>query len=268
VQHTYVGVASVGMFFGIVGLVCAVIHLSRQMFNENGYIAQDRIVLFRPDFDSICIGIREMIAAIFAHPFLPFIANEMYIPSRNRVMKVTWIATAASAMFVYVTPAIGYLQMTDVGRDSNFFLELDGPGSYEVIVGEICVLILSITSNLIFTYFVSRSVMMFFHDEQIGSSNVRSSSPISRMFVAVPFAMLAISVNSTNEVVEYVVYEIAMVGYCFIGFVLPALYYLIEFHFRVFKWGVASSLLLCIGIGLMIVMISNMAKSLHSGDLA
>jgi amino acid permease len=234
------------------------------MFDEDGYVATSEIVFFRPDFNSIYVGLREMSTAMFANPFLPLIANEMHKPSRKRVMKMTWVAIVPTAIFIYVVPLFGYLLMIDVGEDLNFLLELDPTDSPEVVIGEIGTLLLSITSNVIFTYFVARSFMLFFNGDRLGSGEERVNPPTVRIFAGATGALLAISINFTNVVFETIVYEIASMGYSVISFVLPGVYYLMQFQFRVFKWGVMSSLILCLGVFLCIMTVIGLAIELDS----
>jgi hypothetical protein len=265
----YVGLASVGILSAVVGFVCAVIYFSRQMFDEDGYIAPNEVVFFRPDFDSVYAGLREMSTAIFAHPFLPVIANEMYKPSRRRLMKLSWLAMVPTAIFVYVTPLIGYLLMTDVEEDCNFLRVLDPTDSPEVIVGQMCVLLLSITSLSFFTFFVANVLMEFFNNERLETGEgppSSSSAPITRLLAGMVASLLAISINFTTEVAELVIYELAAMAYSFTGFVLPGLYYLAQFKFRVFHWGVMSVLILCLGSFLCILTIVGLISQLQSYD--
>jgi hypothetical protein len=267
-MRSYVRISAFGLFCGVVGFVCTVIYFGRHMIDEDGYVAAGEIVLFKSDFESIYTGIREMTSAMFAHPFLPFVANEMYKPSRKRVNKMIWLAMVPTAVFVYVTPLFGYLLMTDVEEDSNFFIELDPKDSPEVIVGEIGVVLLSVTSLLLFTFFIAHSFVTFFNGEQLGSAEEQADSPIVRVFSALAVSLLAISINFTTDLAEYLIYEIAMIVYSVIAFVLPGLYYIVQFRFQLFQWGVAASLILCVGMGLSILSIVDIVETVRSGELS
>jgi hypothetical protein len=266
-MRSYVRVSLLGLVCGVIAFVCAVVYFSRHMFDEDGYVATNEIVLFKPDFVSIYTCIREITAALFAHPYLPFIANEMHRPSRARVMKMTWIAMGPATLFVYVTPVVGYLLMTDVEDDYNFFIELDPAGSPEVVIGEVGVIVLSITSLLFFTFFIAHSFVTFFNGEQLGSTEEGQDSPTVRMLSALAVSLLAISVNFTTDLVEYLIYEIAMIVYCLIAFVLPGLYYLVQFRFAIFRWGVAACLILCLGTGLVVLSMVDIVDEMGSADL-
>jgi hypothetical protein len=263
----YVAFASVGLFSAVVGLVCAVIYFNRHMFDEVGYLATSEIVLFRLDFDSIYAGLREMSTAMFAHPFLALIANEMYKPSRKRLIKMVWMAMVPTALFVYVTPLFGYLLMTDVEDDYNFLRVLDATDSPEVIVGQIGVLLLSITSLWFYMFFVANTFVTFFSGERLGTNEERqssSSAPLTRLVSGFVASLFAISINFTTEVVELIIYEVAAMAYSLIGFVLPAFYYLAQFKFRVLYWGVMSVVILFLGGFLSIMTIAGMVNQLRS----
>jgi amino acid permease len=262
--RSYLGVSTFGLCCGLVGFGCAVVYFVRHMFNENGYTATSEIVLFQPDFESIYTGIREMSAALFAHPFLPLIASEMRKPSRRRVMKMVWIAMITTAVFVYITPLIGYLLMADVPDGSNFFRELDPAGSPEVIIGQFGVLLLSVSSLVFFTFFVSNLFVAFFHGSRLGSSDEAPSNPATRVFTGLTLCLLAIAINFTTETVELIIYEVAAMAYSVISFILPGTYYLVQFGFRVFYWGVMSVLIVCLGLFLCVLTIIGLVTQLQS----
>jgi amino acid permease len=265
--RAYLTVAGIGVFGALLGLTAAAIYLFRHMFDDGKYIAASQVVLFQPNVQSIAASIRDFTAALFGHPFLPYIAQEMHEPSRDRVMTLTWVSNITATLLIYLIPFVGYLLFSGVAPDFVFFHSLDPEGAPEVIIGRIAVLIVTITSNVFFTFFSGEAFASSFRGEAFGTVESRSKAAAPQFLGALALSLFAICANFLPEWILAVLYDLASAAYSILGLIFPAVIYLARFRFKVFRWGLMSVILFCLGGFLVVILFVGMfQRTLSEGE--
>jgi amino acid permease len=260
--RSLLGISIVGLVATIVGLLCAFVYLVRHHFEGGRYVPTSETVYFELEFMSIYDALRDFNGALFAHPVLAYVGAEMRHPSRNQMSSMTWISMVITGIACYAVPLLGYLVAPDVEPDSMYFYFFESNDSPEVILGILSALILSLTSNLFFTFLVGRLFVSLWSGDHVGDRHEHSTSTGASILTAACGALLSVCINFTNDWVWIVWYDTATFAYSFLGFFLPGLFYLVQYRLRVFGWGVLSCLIVALGGFLMVLTIIGMVQGL------
>jgi hypothetical protein len=215
-------IAWVCFFCFVVSLVCMILYFFRTQLD----ISPSQIVLAKSDWEGVYQVLSDYNIAFFAHSFVAPIAQEMEQPSRQRTIAMTWITFAVTAFFSYFVPLIGWLFFLDLPYGENVMLFLD-PASPETIIGKIAVLGISLTSTAFFTYHLAE--------------------------ITAKMILPVICIVSLGDTACNLSYEISGVALTLLGFVLPPMYYLVQFRFRFLKWGIIAAIVLVLGLGMLVL---------------
>jgi branched-subunit amino acid transport protein len=234
----------------------------RHHFEGGRYVPTSKAVYFDLKFMSIYDAFRDLNGALFAHPVLAYLSAEMHNPTRTRLSAMTWIAMIVTGIACYAIPLIGYLVDSEVEPDAMYFYWFNAENSPEVVAGIVCVLIVSLTSNLLFTFLTGQLFLSLWTKESIAAGQKHLPSHVVRGITAACAGMLAICINFTNEYVTIIWYDVATFGYSFLGFFLPGVLYVRQYGLAIVGWGILSCLIIAIGGVLMVMTIVGMVQGL------
>jgi hypothetical protein len=245
--------AWLSVFALFLSLICLIIHFVRT-HSEVGFTASSQVVYFSNEFDIIWEIIDDLSLAFFAHPFINPIAREMINPTRTRIFEVTWWMNVASAVVSYFVPMIGYLFFLDIADQENIFSHLDP--APEVLIGSAAVWIVAVCSTMLYTFFVSQTVV------QAIAGRPWDFYPVPNVIAGLAVCLFCVGINLMDDVWNITIYQLGSIAFNLLAFVLPPIYYLIQFQFRNLKWGAVSVILLCLGVGLLGLSIHAFAKDM------
>jgi hypothetical protein len=120
------------------------------------------------------------------------------------------------------------------------FLYFD-PLAPEVVLGKLAVLIVSVMSTTLFTWELSRRISNRFVP---GSEDNRYAVALAAAGIICSY----IALNMLGDAAKYVISTLGQVGYSLLAFVLPPVYYLIQFKSSSLRWLFASILVLATGL--------------------
>jgi hypothetical protein len=235
-------VAWVSNFFELLALSAALVYFFRHMFQNGKYVAAPDVILFQPDFESIYGGLRDFNICFYIHPVVPLIAQEMAKGTKSRVKKMTWWSLIFVGIFSYLTPLLSYLFFVDEEMVSCFFIYLEPAGSPEVIIGTISVIIVATCSNMYFAFMSSQAILAIW---DIGVEEKRMTG--LRVFGSLVSVLVAICLNFAGDLAFLVFYELSSFAYTVLGFVMPALFFLVHFKVKAIGWGILSLFVFAVG---------------------
>jgi hypothetical protein len=235
--------AWLSVFALLVSMVCLMIHFVRT-YSERSATISSQVVYFSSEFDSIWEIIDDLSLAFFAHPFISPVAREMVNPTRTRIFLMTWWMNGASAIVSCFVPMIGYLFFTGIPDEENIFSYLN-PVAPEVLIGKIAVWIISVCSTMLYTFFVSQTIVQAIAGRSSGSFR------LSNLMTGLAVCLFSVCMNLFDDVWNLALYQLGSIAFNILAFVLPPIYYLVQFRFRNIKWGAVSVVLLCLGVGLL-----------------
>ena len=231
---SFLPIAFLSNFCHIIGLICLIVYFSR---HEH----EDPVDTIMPTSDPATnfISISLFHSSVFFHPTMSLLVQDMEYPTQSRIMSLTWFTSITSFIFHFLGGFFSYLVSPENDGDVIFYY-LD-PLATEVIIGKIATYIISITSQMFYTYYLSRVVTEFILPN---SSHDKTSTFVSGITVI----LLSISLNFIDEIVTVVFDLIASIAMIILVFLLPAIYYLKQYKFSSIPWGILSIILLVIGL--------------------
>jgi hypothetical protein len=227
-----------------VSWLCLIVNFFRTQWNDD-YISSAPVVLAKWDFELFFQVLSDFNVAFFAHSFVAPIAQEMKDPSRQRTMKMTWIAFTVTAFFSYFIPFVGYLFFLDVPYLENMVYYLN-PNDPETIVAKIAVLGISLTSTVFFTYHIAEITAEMIFPQKEFDAWPRFWSGLG---LTLPVVCIVIIGDDACDLS----YNLAAIAFGLLGFVLPPIYFLMQFRFRYVKWGVMAVIVLLFGLGMLAI---------------
>jgi hypothetical protein len=222
-----------------VALACLIVHFFRIQWDD-GFVSASRVVLLDWNFDYLYQAVSDYNVAFFAHSFVAEIAQEMNRPSRQRCMAMTWGAFSIVAVANYAVPFVGYLLFSGVLYQDNVLARLS-PKDPEIRIAKIAVIVISLVSTVFFEYHISRAVAGMIVPQAGQSGGARLLSCLGLTFPSICIVIIGDAACDRS-------YEIAALAFTLLGFVLPPVYYLVQFRFRFVKWGLISVSVLVIGV--------------------
>jgi hypothetical protein len=259
--RSFVPLSAVALVAAVVALLATLAYMVRHSEGA-AYAAASETALFRPSFTAIYDAIKDFTGALFAQPFLPYVAAEMHDPTRNRLLSMTWIATLVTGFLCFVIPLAAFLVCPDIETDETYFYRFGDGEAPEVILGIACVLIVSVASNVFFTFFIAQQFVCIWVGDHTGDGAEQPIPHFTRGITAACAALIAVTVNFTNEYVELIWYNIAGFAYALLAFVFPGLFYFVQFRFRVMRWGVFSCVIIVLGAFVFVLTLIGLVQSL------
>jgi hypothetical protein len=233
-----------GFVLTMTAILCLAVYAIRVHFIDPMPISIE-IPLAKWDFMLNYGSLSAFNIAFFAHPAVPDVAREMHRPTRTRILGSIWLANILCGAAVYLIPAIGYLTMAEVEDGENVFHYLD-PDCPEVLIGKIAVILNSVCSNVIFQFFLARTIVAEIHPS--GTSN-RATLGLTGLIAGA----FAIWVNFWEDLGIAIFYGVSLVSFSIVAFCLPPLYFLAQYRFESVKWATISVIVLVIGGGMMLI---------------
>ncbi|OHT05129.1 Transmembrane amino acid transporter protein [Tritrichomonas foetus] len=239
-------IAYAGNISVLVAMICAISIFYHQYMNNETMMSQGKqMKLFSSDLKSSLECINSFNEAFFIHSMIQLIFCDMNNPTISRCLGATWIQGIISA-FVHF---IGYLICTFASTDRkemNFFYNFD-PHLPEVFCGRIATYIITITSSQIYTYYLSTqlSAVVF---------TVRTFDAAPVFILGMNLIFLTIGLNFISELIITIFDFVASVGFVFLIYVFPCVFYLKLYRFSRPVMSFLAIFLMVIGIPLSAVL--------------
>lgn len=232
-----------------------------------------------------CIG--TVMTAFYTHPFLENIFRNMRNPTVYRCLSSVWITSFISVIFFYGIGILSYFvvqlhfresytcldklindkylpsnpyfknrpysifqitkyMISDIDNENIFF---DFTKNHvEAIIGQIASYIVTLTSNMIYTYFMATQLSSLVIER-------RKDDVPPLVISGVVIILFSIGINFINDTASFVLDFISQIAFLILVFVLPSLFYLKLFRFTKPFWGVISIILLVIGVPMSVAVI-------------
>ena len=233
-----------------------------------------------------CIG--TVMTAFYTHPFLEMIFSNMRHPTVYRCLSSVWITSLISVFFFYGIGVISYFivqlhfreSLSNLNKmvtgnlfpndpyfktrpysifeiSSGYFIPdlenenifFDFSKSYvEAIIGQVASYIVTLTSNMVYTYFLATQISSLVIDR-------RKDDTPPLIISGIVVILFSIGINFMNDSASFFLYFISQIAFLILVFVLPSLFYLKLFRFTKPFWGIISIVLLVIGIPMSVAVI-------------
>lgn len=240
--------------------------------------------LFSSDPSALFTCAGTIMTAFYMHPILDLVFSEMKHPTVYRCLSSTWIVNIISVFIYYGIGLISYfivqihfqeatsvfntissgiippnfynrpfnmfiykkLQFTDMNNENVFF---NFPRSYaEAMIGQIASYVVVITSNILYTYFLAGQISSLV----VNQKNDNNTPLIISGIVVILFGIgINFMDSSSMDFLDF----IAKIAFLILGFILPSFFYLKLYRFTKPFWGIASVVLLVIGVPLSVVVL-------------
>jgi hypothetical protein len=165
----------------------------------------------------------------------------MVNPTRDRVVKVAWVANIVSAVVSYFVPFVGYLFLREVESEDYIFDYLD-QSAPEVLVGWLAFFVLSMSSTAYWTWFISQNVVKAIAGRMLVTHRI----PMLTTGIAIVF--MSMGVSMMDDTWSLTLYAIGGFAFNILAFILPAVCYLVQSVFISVKRGAVAVLVLVFGL--------------------
>lgn len=236
------------------------------------------ISLFSKDPSAFFGCVSTIMIAFFMHPMLNVIFSQMKNPTVFRCMKSTWLASSIFICVFYGIGIVAYFlvqtHLQDAYETEKIFNETNDISVYferpfnlfyimnqfqitkftnrnvffnyrssriEAIIGQLSCYVVTVTSNIIYTYFIATQVSSIIIDRD-------EISQTSIIFSGVVVILFAIGVNNVDGRIIDVLDTISLISLIVLEFFLPSFCYLQLYRFTQPSWGVICIIILVIGI--------------------
>lgn len=247
---------------------------------DSSFPFSPNITLFSSDPSALFNCVSIIMMAFFMHPMMSSIMSHMINPTVFRCVSSTWLSCT---IFIFVFYGIGvvayFIVMThlqdaieiqdkfnenhDISifdnspfnlfyiankffitkfTNRNVFFNFKSSRA-EAILGQIACYVVTVTSNIIYTYFVATQVSSIVIDR-------KDDDTIPVFISGVVVILFSIGINFMASKVIDVLDTISIFALIILEFFLPPFYYLKLYRFTKPLWGVISLLVLVIGIAL------------------
>lgn len=244
--------------------------------------------LFSKDPSGIFYCVGSVMTAFYMHPILDMVFSEMRNPTVFRCLSSTWIVNIVSIIIYYGIGLISYFiiqvhfhdvvtvasmmkpgeppqnspvfknrpynifsivlgqEISDLENENVFF---NFPKSHtEAIVGQIASYIVTITTNIFYTYFLATQVSSLVIER-------RNDDTPPLLISGIVVILFSIGINFMNDKATQFLDFIAQIAFLILVFILPSFFYLKLYRFTKPFWGIICVLLLVIGIPMSILVL-------------
>jgi hypothetical protein len=238
----FVPAAWIGFFATITAVSCLGIQAFRA---QAGGAITPEIPLAVWDFALDFSSLSAFNVAFFAHSMVIESAREMENATRKRILSATYIANILCGICVYLIPAFGYLTFAEVEDGENVFHYLD-PAAPEVIVGKFAVLVNMCCSDMVFQFFLAKTIAGFI-------TRNAENSHVALTIAGLIAGMVAIWVNFFDELATTIFFGIGLNAFSILAFVLPPVYFFAQYGLQSPRWALIAAVVLIIGGGMMVI---------------
>lgn len=229
-------IANCALIYGlVVELYVLIKSIKADGFDPNGEICYFNMSL---DKAVSCFDLFNIV--FFLHPMASMVAPEIKKASRNTIISITWKTTILSAIINMAGGYLGYLTYFGNDEDDNILLFYDNQDPV-VISGKAACLIAILLTNGIYTYIVAEILSGFFYD-------YKKDNTLVRVFSGLVVWLFDVAINYDGFMLCELINNIGSFCFIVLAFILPSVFYLIEYGFRDVKWGVISIVVICISV--------------------
>jgi hypothetical protein len=227
----------------LIGAVALFIHFFRSRLPDPNHISPE-LPLITTDVSQWALLVQHYNTAFFSHPFVADVAHEMERPTRSRTVALPCIANTLCALVTFVIPLVGYLSGTECPLADLIFLYFD-PLAPEVVIGKVAVLTVSLMSSAVFGWELARQV-----SNMVVPGSDDNKYTVSLAGLAVICAYVAIHMVDGKP--RIAIFSIGNIGFSILAFVLPPLYYILQFKTASVRWLMLALIVFAIGVALSI----------------
>jgi hypothetical protein len=232
--------AYVSTFALLTGLACLGIHLVRQI-EDRGFDPDGTMTLFSGNFMDLLTCAKTFNVVFFIHPFLSFIFKDLDSASIARCMRCARCANILCLVLTYGGGLLTYFMfLGDLPTDENSFVFMD-PKYPEIVIGHICSYIASVATLAYFCAYMARLLTFVL----IGYD---TDSLICNFIGVVVHFTCALMMTFAGSDGLKIIAAIGDCCSCILAFILPPVYFLVQYKFvQVGRAGLAG-LVLIVGL--------------------
>jgi hypothetical protein len=234
----------------LVAMVCLFVHFFRERWD-----IREELPVVTGSFDKWLDSFQSFNSAFFAHPFVAAIVRDMDRPTRTRTVGVTYLSNVICAIVTFMVALIGAMSGTDCPANDMIFIFLN-PQAPEVTIGKFAVLIVSLMSSAFFTWHLARIIANL-----VVKGGEFSTFTVVMSGTGVMCAYTAI--NMLGELPRYIIFALGNIGFSVLAFVLPPLFYLVQFKTASIPWMLVSIGVFAAGIVLCALSIIALVRRLN-----
>jgi hypothetical protein len=247
------GMAWISLIAHVTGLFCVVGALIRSVGDE-GFDPQGDLTLFGKHFGDYIEALGNYNTAFCIHPFIAPIIGEMEMPTIARCYKATWGTNIITGILNFGTGLCSYLLFKDITSYDPVFSYLN-PRNGEVIVGIIAMYVVSICTTAFYTYYLAVIIASLTLKETAGQTKPVC---LAGLVVVLTYAAL----NFIGDIVNDISVLVANIAFLLLAFVLPPVFYLVQFGFSSVKFAILALVILFIGVPVGILILYYAIRSL------
>jgi hypothetical protein len=243
----------VSLIAHITGLVCVVCLLLKSV-SDDGFGPEGKFTLFGNKLDYYCEALGNYNTAFFIHPFIAPIICEMEMPTISRYYQVTWVTTIITGILNFGTGLCSHLLFRDVASYDPIFAYLD-PKRPEVIIGIVAMYVISVCSTAFYTYYLAGIIASLILKEAEGQTRPVFVSGIVVILTYIAF-------NFIDTIVNDIAVFIANVAFLLLAFVLPPVFYLVQFGVSSPRFAFLAVVVMIIGVPIGVLILYSAVRAL------
>jgi hypothetical protein len=226
-------------FVGLAALIVATVALFIHFFRAR-VETPDSLPVLSKDLNEWIACFQSFNSVFFAHPFVAAIVRDMDRPTRIRTVGVTYLSNVICAVVTFAIALVGFLCNTKCPPYDLIFIFLD-PQAPEVTIGKVAVLVVSLMSSAFFTWHLARIIanLVVRGGEFSKFTVVMSGTGVMCTYIAI---------NMLGDVPRNVIFVLGNIGFSVLAYVLPPLFYLVQFKATSVPWMLVSLLVGAAGL--------------------
>ena len=228
--------------FLVIAIICLIVHYFERISDN----VDHDFILFSDNYNDNIISIGLISQALFVGPILAVVVKEIERPTKNRVIQLTATTTIVTGIITYVGNLVGFL-INPALSSLNIFSEI-GSDYIEVIIGRIANFIVATIACIFTTHFTATRISEIVL--------IRSSEKKVPMLIAGLTVIFFITgINFLSNQVTRILEIISGVTTMVIIYILPPVYYLVQYKFYNILWFICSLIVFIIGVPISILFI-------------
>jgi hypothetical protein len=215
-------VAYLSFFAVAAGMICLLLHLVRSIENYS-FDPEHQFSWFSSDPLDLLDCASNYTGAFFLHPFLALILRDLHCPTVSRCMNVAWVANFICLLANYGAGLLGYLLFTDAEAYENIFNYLDYHHP-EILIGTIAAYVITVCTTCFFSSYLTTVILELIveHGEE---------SHVARLMAALTQATCCMMATFAGDKLYEVMYLLEDFCCVMLLFVIPGVFYLLQFRF-------------------------------------
>jgi hypothetical protein len=215
--------------------------------DQEGFDPQGQFKFFGNNWRDYIEALGNFNTCFFVHPFISPIMAEMEHPTLARCTGVVLATNVVSAILNFVTGLLSRLHFRSVPSYDPIFAYLD-TNRPDIVVGIVAMYISSLCLTAYYTYYLATTIASLILKD---AGNQMIPVVMSGVVVILSYCAL----NFTDTIVTDIAVFIGNVAFLLLAFVLPPIFYLVQFRFSNLRWSILAIVVMVVGVGVGMVIL-------------